>query len=241
MNITLESQKISKRQWILLAYLPIHLLWYFINELLIVDNYHVVHSVIDDMIPFCEWFIFIYLLWFVYMLFAGLCYLIKDPHDLEKYLLALWIGFFIATLTNSIYPTGQDLRPLVYPRDNIATWIVGLIQGFDTNTNVFPSMHIIGASVVAFSISKSNTLGKKKWINIISWIYLVLVTMSTVFLKQHSILDVFGGFAVSVISITVVYKGWASTLLTKVIQLFDKSYDPEKDITAPESRKKENT
>ena len=40
---------------------------------------------------------------------------------------------------NSVYPNGQTLRPTSYP-DNIAGWLVALIQRADTPTNVFPSM-----------------------------------------------------------------------------------------------------
>ena len=188
-----KFKNLSRRQLILISYLPIHFIWYFIVEQVNVDNYHVVYSPLDELIPFCEWFIIPYLLWFVYMVSAGIYYLLKDEEAFESYLLTLWTGFFLSLLFISIFPTGQELRPESFARDNPAIWAVKHIYAFDTNTNVFPSMHVIGALTVGVSVIKSKSLRKKRWVQIVSAISCVLICLATVFLKQHSVLDIFGG------------------------------------------------
>ncbi|MEA4894918.1 MAG: phosphatase PAP2 family protein [Oscillospiraceae bacterium] len=211
----------TKRQWIMMLYLPFHLLWYFILELSITTNYYPIHCALDDLIPFCEWFIFPYFSWFLYMVAAGLWFLIKDSEAFEHYMLSLIFGFFICTLICSVFPNGQDLRPDGY-RANFAAQIVRLTQAFDTNTNVFPSMHVVGAFGACFAIAKSATLRKKVWLQICNWTLCTAIILATVFLKQHSVLDIVSGVVVSVAVYFFVYRGYAGRVLTHVENLFTK-------------------
>lgn len=200
----------------LMAYLPIHLIWYLILEA--VNNgsdYTVMYCTLDDLIPFCEWFFVPYLLWFLYMIIPGFYFLYKDDEAFENYLLSMFMGFFASTLIISIFPTGQDLRPEVFANDNIATKIMTWIYAFDTNTNVFPSMHVVGALAVAVSVAKSKTLRHKRFLQIFSPIWCLLIIMATVFLKQHSFMDVLAAAVVELPIIAFVYHGKAGKLLDK--------------------------
>ena len=205
----------TKRQWIMMAYLPIHFAWFLILKATITTNYFPMHSALDDMIPFCEWFVFAYLSWFLYMIIAGLYFLLKDEEAFEHFMLSLIIGFFTCTFICSVFPNGQDLRPTSYA-GNFAAQIVKLVQEHDTNKTVFPSMHIVGALSSAFAIANSKTLKGKKLIQVLSWLLCISIMLATVFLKQHSVLDVFGGMAVCVIVFFLVYRGYAGKLLTKI-------------------------
>jgi len=205
----------TKRQWIMMAYLPIHFAWFLILKATITTNYFPMHSVLDDMIPFCEWFVFAYLSWFLYMIITGLYFLLKDEDAFEHFMLSLIIGFFTCTFICSVFPNGQDLRPTSYA-GNFAAQLVKLVQEHDTNKTVFPSMHIVGALSSAFAIANSKTLKGKKLIQVLSWLLCVSIMLATVFLKQHSVLDVFGGMAVCVIVFFLVYRGYAGKLLTKI-------------------------
>jgi len=205
----------TKRQWIMMAYLPIHFAWFLILKATITTNYFPMHSVLDDMIPFCEWFVFAYLSWFLYMIITGLYFLLKDEDAFEHFMLSLIIGFFTCTFICSVFPNGQDLRPTSYA-GNFAAQLVKLVQEHDTNKTVFPSMHIVGALSSAFAIANSKTLKGKKLIQVLSWLLCISIMLATVFLKQHSVLDVFGGMAVCVIVFFLVYRGYAGKLLTKI-------------------------
>ena len=211
-------KNITKRQWILMAYLPIHFIWYFILEKVNVTDYAVVHCALDDVIPFCEWFIFPYLSWFLYMIIPGFYFLAKDPEAFEKYLLSLFIGFFLSTTIISIWPTGQELRPDITGEGNIAMWMVNFIYNFDTNTNVFPSMHVVGAVAAAFGIAKSKSLGGKKLLQVFNWVLCAAIIMATVFLKQHSALDILGALIVEIPVLILVYKGVPSRWLDRLIK-----------------------
>ena len=211
----------TRRQWLLMAYLPIHFLWYFLLEHFIVDSYYPIACGMDAYIPFCEWFILPYFLWFPYMVLTGFYFLFTDETDFEHYMLGLMMAFFVSTLICTLFPNGQDLRPILY-RDNFAAQIIRWTQDFDTNTNVFPSMHVVGAFCVAVSVAKSRTLAKKTWLQVCNWVLCTAIIMATVFLKQHSVLDIFGGIAVSAPVLWLVYKGYPSRWLTKLEATIDR-------------------
>ena len=99
-------------------------------------------------------------------------------------------GFGAALVFCLLVPNGQDLRPENFARDNVFTRLVGLMYRMDTNTNVFPSMHVIGSVAAAVAVCKSSGLRRLR----LPWIIIAAaVSISTVFIKQHSVLDIFGG------------------------------------------------
>lgn len=218
MKLKAFLKTITKRQWILMAYLPVHLIWYLIAEAVNVTEYTVIYSPLDDLIPFCEWFIFPYLSWFLYMLIPGVYFLMKDRKALENYLLSLFIGFFFAMLTVTLWPTGQELRVDIDPDRNFASWLVAFIYDFDTNTNVFPSMHCIGTVAALMGMAKSESLGKRVPLQIFNWLLGLSIIAATVLLKQHSILDVFAGVALEILVLIFVYSGAAGRILDRILK-----------------------
>ena len=208
--------KISKRQWLLMAYLPIHLLWFAYLETIDFSDYTVMHCALDDIIPFCEWFVIPYITWFAYMVATGIYFLRYDAKAFENFCLSLFIGFFISMIIVSTWHSGQELRPQNLEVTNFPTWVLNIIYTVDTNTCVFPSMHIVGAVATAVNLSASSTLRKKVWLQICNWVLCILIVLATVFIKQHSALDVFAGIALETVVLLVVFKGWPGKLLDKL-------------------------
>lgn len=125
-------------------YLPVYLAMFFIIEHLITDNYWATQTAIDDYIPFCEWFIFPYDAWSFLLVAIGLYLIVKDAEGFRRYMWAIAITFTTATVFCALVPNGQDLRPAVMAHHNIATWLLENTYALDTNTNVFPSVHVLG-------------------------------------------------------------------------------------------------
>ena len=97
-----------------------------------------------------------------------------------------------------IWPNCQELRPTAFERDNIFTRIMRDYYAYDTNTNVCPSLHVIGA--VAMQFTFLHLQGKKHIaLHIVFMVTTILICLSTVFLKQHSIVDVFAAVPVCVL------------------------------------------
>ncbi|MBO5364093.1 MAG: phosphatase PAP2 family protein [Clostridia bacterium] len=169
----------------------LYFLLYFLTENLIpAENCHVIHSRLDDMIPFCEWFLIPYVFWYGWIVFSLVYFLRYDVENFKKLQTYIMITQAVAMLVYMIYPNCQNLRPEVFPRDNVFTDCIGMIYQFDTNTGVFPSLHC------AYSIAIASVWIRRKETShgtrIFSMISALLVCLSTMFIKQHSVLDFFG-------------------------------------------------
>ncbi len=177
---------------------------FMLVERLIVDDYIVSYSALDDMIPFIKEFVIPYCMWYPSMLLAGLWLLFKDADGFRRYIWALLSGLFFSVAFCFLFPNGQDLRPAVVEGNDICARLVRSLYEADTNTNVFPSMHVVGAMVVLFAVFDSKTV-KSKTVKLLTLIVTVLVCASTVFIKQHSILDIYSGLIVSAMLYFVFY------------------------------------
>ena len=189
-----------------IAYLIIYLTWFFWVEQKTAKNYTVIHVALDDRIPFCEWFIIPYLLWFAYVLTVVLLFFFKDKDDYFRTCIFLFTGMTIFLIISTLFPNGQHLRPKVMPRDNILTTLVSYLYSTDTPTNIWPSIHVYNSLGAHFAIMKSRHLADKKWIRLGSLILCISIILSTMFLKQHSVFDVVTAFIMAAIMYGITYK-----------------------------------
>ena len=177
---------------------------YFITENLIpAERHHVIHGFLDDLIPFNEVFVLVYIGWYL-LVFGALAYtLFYDVESFKKLQTYIIITQAVGMLWYIIYPSIQDLRPAVFPRQNFFTWILGLIYSFDTPTGVCPSMH------VAFSLAILSVGLKDKqlpfWGKAALTIFVLLVCAAVCFVKQHSSIDVVAALPVCLLAEILVY------------------------------------
>ena len=191
-----------------------HLLWllgwvgyfalYFLTENLIpAENCFLVHSKLDDLIPFCEYFALFYTGWYVLIVVSLLYFGLYNPKsfaELQKYII---ITQAVAMACYILIPTRQDLRPETFPRENIFSWIMGLIYSFDTSTGVCPSLH------VAYSLGIASAWLKEKGVHvgtkIFVTVFVFLICISVAFVKQHSVIDIFAAIPLGILAEAVVY------------------------------------
>lgn len=189
--------------WTLL-YIFIYLPWFMWLEKNVVQ-YTPVHTSLDDLVPFCEYFVIPYFLWFAFIPAVFIYFFFKSKEEYYRISASLFIGMSICLLICTIWPNGQELRQS-FPTDrNIFTRIVAMLYKTDTNTNVFPSIHVFNSVGAYIAISKSQVIPKKHWVRPASLILTILICASTVFLKQHSLLDVAGGILLAGIMYVFVY------------------------------------
>ena len=103
----------------MLGYAVFYIVMFHFLEQRYVPYYHVLHTAFDDMIPFCEFFIVPYLLWFPYMLFTVLYFIFRKGDHKEYYQLCcnMIMGMTIFLIVSWLFPNMQQLRPSVFPRD----------------------------------------------------------------------------------------------------------------------------
>lgn len=170
-----------------------------------VRGYTVMHVALDDVIPFNEYFIIPYLLWFVYVAGVLMYFFFVSRQEYYRLCTFLFTGMTISLLICTFFPNGTDLRTAVDPQKNICSWLVYIVHMADTSTNVFPSIHAFNSIGVHCAVMKSPELKEKRWIRIGSFVLMVSICLSTVFLKQHSAIDVVGAVVLSYVIYPFVY------------------------------------
>ncbi len=189
---------------LLLIFWPIFGLVFAALERFRTTGYNIVYSPVDDLIPFCEFFVIPYFFWFVYlvgMYVYSIFYDIKTFRDYSYYII---ITYTAAILIYIVWPTAQELRPVTFERNNIFTEIMKNFYQFDTNTNVCPSIHVIGAVAVSCAAWNSKLFSSKGWRIVFSIVTLSIIA-STVFLKQHSIVDIPPALAICAVAYPLVF------------------------------------
>ena len=211
-----EFWKKYKHGWIF-SYFIIYIIWFSYLEKTVTEDYYIIHTPLDNYIPFCEYFVIPYLLWFAYVA-AGVCYFFfTNVADFYKLCTVLYVGMTVFLLVSAIYPNGHYLRPSVYQENNVFAMLVEWLHSTDTPTNILPSIHVYNSLAVHMAVSKSEKLKKYKSIQILSLVLAVSIVLSTVFLKQHSVYDVISGCFLAWIMYYMVY-GKASHKGTSVIR-----------------------
>ena len=177
---------------------------YFLTENLIpAEKCHVMHCFLDDLIPFNEYFLIFYTGW--YLLVAGslLYYFFYDVGRFRELDLYIFITQMVAMACYIFFPSRQDLRPEVFPRENFFTWVMGLIYTFDTNTGVCPSLHVAYSLAIVSVMLKDTYL--KKTTKALVTVFSILVCLSTAFVKQHSTLDILAAIPVVLLGEILIY------------------------------------
>ncbi len=178
---------------------------YFLTENLIpAEKCHVIHCALDDIIPFCEWFLLPYVFWYFLIAFSLGYFALYDVDSFKKLQTYIIITQVVAMVVYILYPSCQNLRPAEFPRDNFLTDCLGYIYAFDTNTGVCPSLHC------AYSIGIASVWLRAKDVSWISkaliLIAAILICLSTMFIKQHSAVDFFAALPVCLLAEILVFK-----------------------------------
>lgn len=198
-----------KKWWhvLFILYFFIHFPCFSYLEATITTEYNLIYCPLDDMIPFCEYFIIPYYFWFLFVSIACVYFFFRSQKESICMYSYLVIGMGLSLIIFRLFPSGLgDIRPTEFARDNFCTDLVKFLYSSDTSTNVFPSLHIYNTLVVAVAVFKSETFGKYRTpVRIIVTIISVLICASTLFLKQHSVYDVLAGFALAIILYPFMY------------------------------------
>ena len=174
--------------WYLLIWI-VYLSLFYLAEHLVTKNYWVSYLPIDDQIPFCRFFIVPYCLWHPLLVLMTAYLIFTDPPAFKRFMLYIGFGFGGSIIFCMLFPNGQVKR----------------IYAADTNTNVIPSMHVIGCAALTLACFDAPRLRAKK-LHLVMLPLGLLISMSTVFVKQHSMLDVLVAIPVSALLCVLIYR-----------------------------------
>lgn len=194
----LSQSRLLRYYLITFVIVAAYLAFFFFVESLELD-YHYLHHPLDDLIPFHELAFIPYASWFIYISFTLLVFAHLDPDKYLPLLALIFGGMTICLFINILYPTAVNLRPEVLPRDNILTDMVRQLHVIDTPTNVCPSIHAYATIICHLALTQISSLRKKPVLHVVSWLLCISICLSIVFLKQHSVIDLFWGAVVAVL------------------------------------------
>lgn len=155
----------------------------------------------DMSIPFVKLFIIPYVIWYPF-LFLGLCYLCYKDRDMYyKTVISFDMGLVVCYIFYFFFQTTVP-RPVINGHDFFSI-LISLIYQADKPYNCFPSIHVLTSYLLIKGIRWSRV--KNKLVCSLAYICGILIIISTVFIKQHVILDVASGILFGNLVFSFVY------------------------------------
>ena len=183
-----------------------YLIYFFIAYMIgfmILENQDFSHMIItdtwiDQYIPFNEYFVIPYVLWFIFMVLGFAYFVFIDQSGVKRTYFYLFLGMSSSLLIYALIPTGQNLRVQLY-NDNIFQCLVSFIYSVDSSTNVCPSIHVYNSVMMCVSLLKSRKIKQHTWLCFLIIVLAILICMSTVMIKQHAFMDIVWALVLAIV------------------------------------------
>ena len=182
---------------LLLLYFVFYFPAFFMLER-VVDPKYIIECSFDKMIPFCKYFIYPYYLWYITMPGSLIIFMLKDKEAFVRLCFIMFAGMTVSLGIYYVLPNGLDLR-VPFEVNDLASRLCAMLQSIDTPTNVCPSIHVSSSVAIDMAVQRSELFGNNKPVRVVSFIIMLAVSLSTAFVKQHSLWDIAGGAALSLI------------------------------------------
>jgi len=141
--------------------------------------------------------------WYVLIVLSLLYFMLYNVDgfkNLQKYIIITQV---VAMTIYILFPSRQDLRPVMFERDNFLTRCVEFLYAFDTNTGVCPSLHVAYSLGIA-SVWLREKTASKPW-KVFVLVAVILICLSTMFIKQHSAVDVLAAIPLGILAEWLVF------------------------------------
>lgn len=161
-----------------------------------ISDFHLIGSSLDDKIPFIPIFIIPYSIWYPFIIISYF-FVFKNSKDKFKRLISVTIfALLIAYACFIIYPTMVN-RPIVDSYNSLSSLLLYLTYKLDVPVNCFPSCHCLLSFITMYFVTFDKDMNK--YFRVTVGIISILIVLSTLFVKQHVIIDVLGAFVISTI------------------------------------------
>jgi len=170
-------------------------------------RWHMIYSPLDSKIPFCEYFIVPYVLWYFFVIGTIIYFAFFNKSQQEYYslILNLGMGMTLFLIISIVFPNGHQLRQPV-TGENVFEKAIMILHQVDTSTNVFPSIHVFNSLACCIALLKNRRWKQSSMLVVGTVLLTISIILSTIYLKQHSIVDVLGAFVMAAILYPIAYK-----------------------------------
>lgn len=159
-------------------------------------------TLLDQSIPFMKIFIIPYVAWYGFIIITFIYLCIKDKDAYYKTLISYDIGLVICYIVYFVYQTTVQ-RPIINDNDILSRMTL-LIYKMDQPYNCFPSIHVLTCYLMIKGINMSTA--RTKLNSILVTVISVIIIISTLFTKQHVVLDAVGGIFIADIVFRLVWR-----------------------------------
>ncbi|MCS7081986.1 MAG: phosphatase PAP2 family protein [Bacteroidetes bacterium] len=154
-----------------------------------------VETWLDRLIPFVPLWAWVYLvLWLLYLFGAAGWYLYEHRQDwiqVRRLLFAALFMQFGAWVIHYFFPTYMPRPVLAELQTDPHLWLIERIYSTDPPTHALPSLHVASVTVVSWFFTLRGGWGRR----LVSGVAVGLIALSTLYTKQHGVLDVIAGLA----------------------------------------------
>ena len=150
-------------------------------------------TAIDRAVPFIPYTVLVYVT--LHLVFIVTYVFSQDMDNLSRYFYGFIFQQTVAVLIFWFWPTTypRDLFPIDHSQlDSFTFAVFSGLRSIDAPTNCLPSLHVSSVFLAALVFRHEQT---EKFKFMITWA--VLISISTITTKQHYIVDVIGGIALT--------------------------------------------
>jgi membrane-associated phospholipid phosphatase len=150
---------------------------------------------VDAAFPYIPETVFVYLL--AYVVVLGLFFVRRSPAFLNRAYLAFIAMNLTAFTLFVIFPAEGPERTLAADSGG---GMISFLHAMDSRWNAFPSLHVANPWLIAFLSVRERRYAP---VSIILLLIGIGISVSTLLVRQHYVLDVVGGFALAVLTFAV--------------------------------------
>lgn len=160
-----------------------------------------VNTWIDDHIPYMSWFVISYVAWMPVLYVAFIYMGLTDRALYWRTIIVYNAAVTVSNIIFMVFPTSMP-RPEISGSD-LFTWLVQFIYNNDNPVNCFPSIHCLTSYLLLITMNRHKlfSVGLRVVLSAFFW----SIIASTVFIKQHALVDVVGGIVLAEITYRIFY------------------------------------
>lgn len=149
-------------------------------------------------IPLIPWMIYPYIS--LNLLFVVAAFVLKEVTSVKAFCVALIAGAFVAGAVFFLFP-GE----LGFVRQTVPGYehFYDFMFSIDHPHNLYPSLHVTYSTLAIFAMIEQTN---NKFFHFFMVIWLVMISLSVVFVHQHHLFDIFSGFILALILYKFVYQ-----------------------------------
>jgi membrane-associated phospholipid phosphatase len=183
---------------LLAALVPFYI---FIGEMMAGRPVHVPALPLDRALPLVPAWALVYGCLYLFLILLPV-FVVRQEEQIRRTVLAYltcWIAAYVCFLA---YPTIAS-RPATVTGSGFVLWGLRFLYNADTPYNCFPSLHVAHSFVSALTVWRLH-----RPLGMVSIVSAALVGLSTLFTKQHYILDVLAGALLAFIAYAIFLRGY---------------------------------